>query len=63
MFALVLQIFWAKKPCKKSADLHHRQGSLLHRKIIAGLSSLCYTRQAGDQLKKVYPFFNTLLLA
>jgi hypothetical protein len=28
--AQVLQTFWAKKPCKKSADLHPRQGNLLH---------------------------------
>jgi hypothetical protein len=30
MFKLLLQTFWAKKPCKKSADLHPRQGNLLH---------------------------------
>jgi hypothetical protein len=38
MFALVQQTFLAEKnPCKKSADLHHRQGSLLQRNIFTGL--------------------------
>jgi hypothetical protein len=27
----VLQIFFGKEPCKKSADLHPRQGNLLQR--------------------------------
>jgi hypothetical protein len=33
MLGLLLQTFWAKKPCKKSADLHPRQGNLLLHKI------------------------------
>jgi hypothetical protein len=28
MFELLLQTFWAKKPCEKSADIHPRQGNL-----------------------------------
>jgi hypothetical protein len=30
MLAQALQTFWAKKPCKKSPDLHPRQGDLPH---------------------------------
>jgi hypothetical protein len=46
MLAQVLQKFWAKKPCKKSADLHPRQGNLLHWNIFTGLNetSLYYTK-------------------
>jgi hypothetical protein len=60
MLAQVLQTFWAKKPCKKSADLHPRQGDLLHWNIFTGLNktSLRYTK-LGDQLKKIRPFFST----
>jgi hypothetical protein len=36
MFALVLQTFWGKKPCKKSAYLHPRQGNLLNWNICTG---------------------------
>jgi hypothetical protein len=38
MFALVQKTFWRKKPCKKSADLHPRQGNLLQRNIFTGLN-------------------------
>jgi hypothetical protein len=35
MFELLLQTFWAKKkPCKKSADHHPRQGNLLQWNIV-----------------------------
>jgi hypothetical protein len=47
MFEMLLQTFWAKKtPCKKSADLHPRQGNLLHWNIVTGLSktSLHFTK-------------------
>jgi hypothetical protein len=37
MFELLLQTFWAKKPLKKSADPHPRQGNLLHWNIFTGL--------------------------
>jgi hypothetical protein len=30
--------FWRKNPCKKSADLHPRQGNLLQRNIFTGLN-------------------------
>jgi hypothetical protein len=45
MIELLLQMFWAKNPCKKSADLHPRQGNLLHWNIFTGLNktSLCFT--------------------
>jgi hypothetical protein len=39
MFELLLQTFWAKKKtCKKSADLHPRQGNLLQWNIFTGLN-------------------------
>jgi hypothetical protein len=60
MFELLLQTFWANKnPCKKSANLHPRQGNLLHWNIFTGLNktSLHFTKQGGDQLKKISPFF------
>jgi hypothetical protein len=38
MFALAQQTFLAKNPCKKSADLHPRQGNLLQRNIFTGLN-------------------------
>jgi hypothetical protein len=46
MFALVQQTFWAKKTCKKSADLHPRQGNLLQRNIFTGpnKTSPCNTK-------------------
>jgi hypothetical protein len=46
MFELLLQTFWAKNPCKKPADLHPRQGNLLHRNIFTGLNktSLHFTK-------------------
>jgi hypothetical protein len=61
MFELLLQTFWAKKPCKKSADLHPRQGNLLHWNIFIGLNktSLHFTKYSEDQLKKNRPFFST----
>jgi hypothetical protein len=51
-----------KKPCKKSADLHHRQGNLVHRNIFTGLkkTSLCYTKYVGrrsgtdDMILKIF---------
>jgi hypothetical protein len=47
MFEQLLQTFWAKKPRKKSADLHPRQGNLLHWNIFTGLNktSLHFTSQ------------------
>jgi hypothetical protein len=50
--------FWAKKPCKKSAKLHRRQGILLQTNILTGLNktSLYNTKRVGDQLKKL-PLF------
>jgi hypothetical protein len=52
MFALVQQTFLAKKPCKKSADLHPRQGNLLQRNIFTGLSkaSPSNSKWVEDQL-------------
>jgi hypothetical protein len=47
MFELLLQTFWAKKKsCKKSADLHPRQGNLLLWNIFTGLNktSLHFTK-------------------
>jgi hypothetical protein len=47
MLAQVLQTFWAKKkPCKKAADLHPRQGNLLHWNVFTWLNktSLHYTK-------------------
>jgi hypothetical protein len=46
MFELLLPTFWAKKLVKKSADLHPRQGNLLHWKIFTGLNktSLHFTK-------------------
>jgi hypothetical protein len=38
MFALVQQTFWAKKTCKKSADLHPRQGNLRQSNLFTGLN-------------------------
>jgi hypothetical protein len=38
MFALFQKTFLAKKTCKKSADLHPRQGNLLQWKILTGLN-------------------------
>jgi hypothetical protein len=39
IFELPLQKFWAKKnPCKKSADLHPRQGNLQQWNIFTGLN-------------------------
>jgi hypothetical protein len=38
MFELLLQKFWGKKPSKKSADLHPRQGNLLNWNIFTGLN-------------------------
>jgi hypothetical protein len=37
MFELLLQTLLAKNPCKKSADVHPRQGNLLHWNIFTGL--------------------------
>jgi hypothetical protein len=58
MFALVQQTFLVKKPCKKSDDLHPRQGNLLQRNIFTGINSVYNTKYVGDQLKKIRPFFN-----
>jgi hypothetical protein len=61
MFELLLQTFWAKNPCKKSAYLHPRQGNLLQWNIFTGLNktSLHLTKKGGDHLKKIRPFFST----
>jgi hypothetical protein len=45
MFAQVLQTFWAKKPCKKSADLYPRRGNLLHWNIVQGSTKPLFTTQ------------------
>jgi hypothetical protein len=46
MFELLLQTFWAKKPCKKHADLHPRQGNLLRWKIfLQGSTEPLFTSQ------------------
>jgi hypothetical protein len=43
MFELLLQTFWAKKKlCKKSADLHPRQGKLLRWNIFTGLNKTSF---------------------
>jgi hypothetical protein len=46
MFELLLQTFWAKKTCKKAAELHPRQGNLLHWNIFTRLNktSLHFTK-------------------
>jgi hypothetical protein len=63
MSALVQQTFLEKNPCKKSADLHPRQGNLIQRNIFTGLSktSLHFTKLVVDQLKK-FTFFNMCLI-
>jgi hypothetical protein len=38
MFVLVQQTFLAKKPYKKSADLHPKQGNLPQRNTFTGLN-------------------------
>jgi hypothetical protein len=45
MYALVQQTFLAKNPCKKSADLHPRQGNLLQRNILQGSMKPLFTKQ------------------
>jgi hypothetical protein len=56
MFALVQQTFLAKKsPGKKSADLHPRQGNLLHRNILQGSTKPLFTTQ--NRLEYVCLFF------
>jgi hypothetical protein len=61
IFELLLQTFWAKKPGKKSADLHPRQGNLLHWNIFTGLNktSLHFTSQnrVETSWKKFARFF------
>jgi hypothetical protein len=57
--------FGRKNPCKKSADLHPRQGNLQHWHMFTGLNktSLHITKLGGDQLTKNSPvFFNMRVL-
>jgi hypothetical protein len=61
IFELLLQTFWAKKnPCKKSADLHPRQGNLLHWNIFTGLNETSLLQVIGwrPAEKKSPVFFN-----
>jgi hypothetical protein len=48
-----------RTPCKKLADLRPRQGNLLQRNYFSAVykTSLHFTKQGGDQLKKILPFF------
>jgi hypothetical protein len=41
-----VNIFWERTPCKKSADLHPRQGNLLQRNNISAVykTSLHFTK-------------------
>jgi hypothetical protein len=59
MLAQVWQTFWAKKPCKKSAHLHPRQGNLLHWDILQGSTKPLFTTQNRVEIswKKICPFF------
>jgi hypothetical protein len=56
MFVLVRKTFLAKKACKKSADLHPRQGNLLQRHIFTGLNKPLLTAQNRLE-EKNRPFF------
>jgi hypothetical protein len=62
MFELLLQTFWAKKPYKKSADLHPRQGNL-HTTLEhfyraqQNLSSLRKIPRVETSWKRNSPFF------
>jgi hypothetical protein len=51
--------FWHKKPCKKAADLHPRQGNLLQRNIFTGLNetSLFKTQNRLETICKKSPLF------
>jgi hypothetical protein len=53
--------FGQKKPCKKSADIRPRQGNFTTLEHFyrsqQNLSSLHKIGWAGDQLKKICPFF------
>jgi hypothetical protein len=44
MFELLLQTFWGKKPCKKSAE-KSRQGNLLDWNIFTGSTKPLFTSQ------------------
>jgi hypothetical protein len=56
--------FGRKKTCKKSADLHPRQGNLLHCSILQDSTKPLFTTQnrVGISWKKIRPFSNMLLL-
>jgi hypothetical protein len=57
IFALVQQAYLAKKPCKKSADLHPRQGNILQRNILKGLTKPLFTTQNSWRPdEKIRPF-------
>jgi hypothetical protein len=58
IFGLVLQKCLEKKCCKKSSDLHSRQGNLLHRKKFSGLWNTSFTtkNRLEISLKKFAPF-------
>jgi hypothetical protein len=51
--------FGRKKPCKKSADLHPRQGNLLHWNIFTGLNQTSLLHKIGCETswKKFARFF------
>jgi hypothetical protein len=51
--------FGRKKPCKKSADLHPRQGNLLHWNIFTGLNKNFTLKIGWRPAKKNRPFFST----
>jgi hypothetical protein len=60
MFALALQTFFGEKiPCQKSANLHPRQGNLLHRNNFS-----LFTKQNRLEIswKHFAPLFNMRLL-
>jgi hypothetical protein len=56
--------FGRKKPCKKSADLHHRQGNLLHWNILQGSTKPLFTTQNRVEIswKKLPTVFNMHVL-
>jgi hypothetical protein len=59
MFELPLQTFWVKKNLVKSLLISTLdKGNLLHWNIFTGLNktSLHFTQQGGDQLKKIALF-------
>jgi hypothetical protein len=64
VFELLLQTFWAKKPCKKSADLHPRQGNLLQRNILQAQQNLSLLLKIGWRTteKNLPVFFNMSVL-